>query len=160
MRTSPRNGATTPEPAAPTPSRRQYVYGLGFIAVALAVVVGTPAWLFVASRTCACAQPPDLAIDNRDAEPVTVTWSQTGVFGTSLLGRSESTRVEACAGATMTLPAGAVHLAIASASAVGAFDVEVPHTYSTGPIASFTVRDGGAVDRVWGPTDTGEVSCR
>jgi hypothetical protein len=153
----PNETASTGQPAQ-RPAGRQYAYGLGFIAVVLAVIVGTPAWLLAAGRTCGCAQPPDLAISNLDTRPVTVTWRQPGILGTTILGRTESASVGACSGFTTTLPAGHVALEISSATAVGAFEVDVPGTFSETFIASFTVRSGGAVDRVWGRS-AGDEPC-
>jgi len=143
------------KPEAPT--GRQYASGLGVVAVVLAVVIGTPAWLLAAARTCACAQPPDISVYNLDTRPVTVTWLQPGILGTPLLARSDGARIEACSGYSGVLPVGRVALTIDSSTATGRFDLDVPQQFPSGPIWWFAVRDGGTVDRIPGPLPDAEV---
>jgi hypothetical protein len=166
MRSDTATGSDAGEDRATGPTERgarPYLHAMGFIGVLLALMVMVPAWLFAAERTCGCTQPPDLVVVNLDSGPVTVTWRQPGVLGSSLLGQAGSAQVEACSTSNAILPAGRVHVVIDSSTATGAFDLDVPRTFADGPIGWFAVRDGGAVDRIWGSLPDGEgpeTTCR
>ena len=144
-------GPTTDRGKATTPTGRQYAYGLGFVAVVLALLVGTPIWLFVTSDTCGCVTPPDLVLYNADARLVTVSWSHPGLFGTPLLGHSETLEVAACTTADVGLTVGHDDVSIDSATDTAAIPVEVPAGHGGYETPTLLVHPGGAIERLPAP---------
>ena len=133
---------------ATAPTGRQYAYGLGFVALVLALVIGTPIWLFVTSDTCGCVTPPDLVLYNADARPVTVSWRHPGLFGTPLLRHSETLEVAACTTADVGLTVGHGDVTIASSSGTTDIAVEVPSGHDGYEIPILLVHEGGAIERL------------
>ena len=149
--------------SATTPTGRQYAYGLGFVAVFLALVVGSPIWLFVTSNTCGCVTPSDLVLYNADARPVTVSWSHPGLFGTPLLGHAETLEVAACTTADVGLTVGHDDVSIESSSATTGIAVDVPEGHGGYDIPILLVHPGGAIERLPAPLSEdrrpGEGAC-
>lgn len=157
MRTGPGNGATTPEPAAPAPSRRQYAYGLGFIGFALAGIVAVPALLLGAANTCGCTTPADMAIYNAASHPVTVRWQQPGLLGTPLFGASGSQELAACTSSELVLPVGANTVTVSSSSDSEELAVDVPVGHGGYDIPKVVVRSGGTVEQLDVPLPETEI---
>ena len=137
--------------AAETRSRfglRTRILGLGAGSLLLAIVIGTSASLVVATgRTCGCAQPPDLVVQNADTRPVTVAWQHEGL---PLVANGEpgtgSLVVQACSAGTAVFSQGRVHVVVTSASEVRQFDLDIPKRYAADPFASLVVRAGGTIE--------------
>ena len=68
------------------PTGRQWVHGVGFIAIVLALVIGIPAALLAASSSCACTTPADLVVLNYAHEDAAVSWGGPGLLGTPFSG--------------------------------------------------------------------------
>ena len=78
------------------PTGQQWAHGVGFIVVALALVIGIPAALLATSSTCACTPPPDLIVLNYAHEDAAVSWEGPGLLGLPILGISGSAVARAC----------------------------------------------------------------
>jgi hypothetical protein len=144
------------------PGLRSSLLGLGAVGVLLAIAIGTPAALVVVSgRTCACAQPPDLVVQNADARPATVEWRHEG--GSLVQGETDAGTVvvAACDSMSTILPQGRVHVVVSSASEVRAFDLDIPQRFATDPFAWRVVREGGAIEDAGpsGPDGTPFSTC-
>jgi hypothetical protein len=144
------------------PGWRAYGFGLGLVGVVLAIVIGTPAALVVATgRTCACAQPPDLIVQNASTSSVTVTWKREGLTLAPDENGAGTVVVEACASMNTTLPQGTVHVVVTSVSEVEEFDLDIPQRYATSPFAWRVVHGGGVIKDAGptGPTDDPLANC-
>jgi hypothetical protein len=76
-----------------TEAGRQWAHGLGFIAVALALMIAIPAALLAASSSCACTTPADLVVLNYAHEDAAVSWDGPGPLG---LGLSTARQQRTC----------------------------------------------------------------
>ncbi len=132
-----------------TTARRRRLAGLGLggivLAALLAIAIGTPAALVVATgRTCACAQPPDVIVVNGSTDPVTLTWRQAGLVG-ALDGHHGTERVEACAAFTTTFPQGRIKVTVTSTAATRTFELDIPQRFASDPFGRYVVGRDGAV---------------
>jgi hypothetical protein len=138
------------------------VVGLGAAGALIAILAGTPAALVVATgRTCGCAQPPDLVVENADTRPLSVAWELEGIPPV-LDGPTSGTVVVApCDAMRTVLPQGTVHVLVTSASASQAFDLDIPQRFAMQPFGWRVARDGGAIDDVGqgGPDDDPLAAC-
>lgn len=140
-----------PDASTPTPTRRQFAYGLGFVGVVVALVIAIPAAFLAASPSCACTQPADLIVLTFSHEDATVSWQGTGLFGTPILGVSGSATASACATFSQALGPGAVDVSIRAGSDAQTVRVSVSEGEARyGHAATFVI---GADGRIAGPTD-------
>ncbi len=121
--------------------------GGGVLAVLAALALAAPAAILVSGRTCACAQPPDVIVQNMTTRPVTLSWHQQGVAG-MLDGRHGTERVEACDAFHGTLPQGHIEVTVTSAAESQTFELDIPQRYASDPFGSYVVREDGRVQDV------------
>ena len=139
--------ATTREP-----TRGQSAYGLGFVGVVLAVLIGIPLALLAASASCACASPADLAVLNYSHEDVSVSWQGAGLWGTPVLGFSGAATAPSCASHWETLRPGVMSVSLGtSGGETRTVSITVPSGDARhGHTAVFVIGTDG---RITGPAD-------
>lgn len=132
-------------------TRGQLAYGLGFVGVVLAVLIGIPLALLAASVSCACTSPADLVVLNYAHEDVSVSWQGAGLLGTSVLGISGTAIAPSCATDSETLRPGVVSVSLAMGGETRTFSITVPSGDARyGHTATFVI---GTVGRITGPAD-------
>ncbi|HEY3336305.1 MAG TPA: hypothetical protein VGK16_13820 [Candidatus Limnocylindrales bacterium] len=134
------------------PTGRQWAHGVGFIIVALALLIGIPAALLAAaSPSCACTPPADLIVLNYAHEDVAVSWQGPGLFGLPILGVSGSAVAAACATFSQSLRPGQVDVTLRAGGETRTVAVAVPEGEARyGHSATVVVGPDG---RISGPSD-------
>lgn len=133
------------------PTRGQFAYGLGFVGVVLAVLIGIPVALLAASASCACTSPVDLVVLNYAHEDASVSWQGAGLLGTPILGISGSATASSCATFLQTLRPGTVSLSLRVGGESQTVSITVPEGDARyGHSATILI---GADGRITGPAD-------
>jgi hypothetical protein len=134
------------------PTRGQFAYGLSFVGVVLAVLIGIPLALLAASASCACSSPVDLVVLNDAHEDGSVSWQGAGLLGTAVLGISGSATAPSCATLSQTLRPGVVSVSLRlGGGETRTVLITVPSGDARyGHAATFVI---GADGRITGPAD-------
>jgi len=140
-----------PGAAEMAPTGRQWAHGVGFIVVALALVIGIPAALLAASSSCACTTPADLIVLNYAHEDAAVSWEGPGLLGLPILGISGSAVAPACTTFSQPLRPGQVNVTLRASGETQTVTVTVPEGEARyGHSATFVVDLSGHIS---GPSD-------
>ena len=130
---------------------REWVRGVGFVAVALALTVGIPAALLAASSSCACTSPADLVVLNYAHADAAVSWDGPGPLGLPVPGTSGSADAPACTTFAQPLRPGRVTVTLRAGGETQTFDITVPEGEARyGHSATFVIGPDG---HVTGPSD-------